>query len=264
MIGYQYEPIPDDVNTNYLNKIESIERLKEKLHITENDLQPILIGDVHETTSLEGNQLTAKEVTFYLENDVTIRGESFRDYVQIRNCKDTFEIVKTLLREQKVELSEDFICEIHKLLTQGELPYTESGFYRTDSVHIRYTNYIPPTEDEVPEDMQELIAMYHRPMEYGITMFEHICEFKRNFERIHPFFDGNGRTGRVIMNILFLQNGYGYISIPAEERDLYFNALENNTLHEYLVDKMLNVMQDIWMRHESAREEEVDQYDMGR
>lgn len=243
-MSYQYETIPDSVSVDYLDKIEAIERLKGNLHTTESDLTDILNHDIHETTALEGNQLTAKEVAYYLENNESLitHDKASRDYIQIQNCKDTFNLIKNCFMKRKIELTEEFICEIHALLTKDELPYKESGFYRADSIHIQGTNYIPPVAEEIPEHMTALIQNYYRPLTYGVTPFERICEFKRNFERIHPFIDGNGRTGRVLMNILFLQNGYDYVFIPADERDLYFDALEQNTLHEYLADKMLNII----------------------
>ena len=123
------------------------------------------------------------------------------------------------------------------MVTKNELPRNESGVLRNDVVHIRTTDYIPPIPEDIPELIDELINKYNTN-DNSKTQFEKICQFKCNFERIHPFFDGNGRTGRLLANILFIKNGYPYITVPTAERDLYFKSIENNTLNEYFAQKM--------------------------
>lgn len=138
-----------------------------------------------------------------------------------------------------LKLDLDLILTLHNLVTKNELPNYESGVIRNDVVHIRTTDYIPPMPEDVPYFINELIEKYNTPDE-NKTQFEKICELKCNFERIHPFFDGNGRTGRLLANILFLKNGYPYITVPVEERDLYFKAIENNELNLYFAEKIYN------------------------
>lgn len=103
------------------------------------------------------------------------------------------------------------------------------------------TDYIPPIETFVPEYMKELCDMYAKPLEFS-TQFERICEFKRNFERIHPFADGNGRTGRFMMNLLLMQNGYLPITIKEDERAEYFESIENNTFCEFAAKKEVEAL----------------------
>ena len=179
-----------------------------------------------------------------------------RDFVQIQNASFVLPALKQYILDDDTELSEELILCLHRYITSGELNISESGQYRTEPVNIRYTNYIPPIESDVPLLMKELVDKYNRPLGCD-TAFERICEFKRNFERIHPFIDGNGRTGRALMNLLFLKNGYGYISFKAEERDLYFNSLDNNTFTDYAATKMLESMKLIFMMHNKERDYEL-------
>lgn len=246
-MGYMYEENPDYSDKEYFDMIDKIENLKEKLTINKTALSNIMYEDIFESTKLEGNQLSRLEVTFYLDNGITVRGKSLQDYAQVHNYQNVMNAIKEGLLTQNKILSEDFILCIHKMITEDELPEQECGQYRQEPVHIRYTDYIPPIETEIPDLMKELVEKYNRPLEYE-TPFERICEFKRNFERIHPFIDGNGRTGRVLMNILFLQNGYGYISIPASERDMYFNSLDDNSFVRFMVPRMLQSMEKIQNR----------------
>lgn len=255
---YIYEKIPYNLPKEYEDCLEKIETLKDDLcindrYISERETDELDIwmeDDINHQVRLEGNSLTKKEITYFLSEDITIRGKRFRDFVQVKNATLASSIIRKQLKNNDFTLTENIILFLHKTITEGELPEEESGCYRTEPVHIRYTNYIPPIPEDVPAIMKKLVSEFNEPLAATETMFERICEWKRNFERIHPFMDGNGRTGRLIMNLLFLQNGYGYIKIPTEERDLYFKSLEDNTLHQFLAPKMLNVMKYIQSLHE--------------
>ena len=237
---YQYEENDHIYDDAYIEKLDIIEDFVKDQQVTDPTIM-LDQTDVYNSTKIEGNLLAKDQVGQFLENDVTVRGVPLRDLIQIKNYNIALDAVKEELLPV-THLTEEFICGIHYMITCGELP--EAGQYRDDFVHIRTTNTVPPEPGLVPELMAELIDRYNT----GITdparsKFEVICEFKRNFERIHPFFDGNGRTGRLIMNAMFLSNGYPCITIPAELRPEYFDALENNTLCSFLADRMLETME---------------------
>lgn len=241
---YSYEHISGS-NSKYENIISSIEDLKDELNIQDSDLDSLMLDDIADQVIIEGNQLAKKEVTYFLLKDVTIRGEKFRDFIQTKNEEFSGRILREEVKKQKFVPTPEAILFLHRIITSGELPEKECGHFREESVHIRYTSYLPPMPEDVPKLMEELTEEYQKPLRSLETRFERICEWKRNFERIHPFIDGNGRVGRLVMNLLFLQNGYGYLHIPAEERDLYFSAIESNTLHEFFAPRMLRTMEII-------------------
>lgn len=254
---YEYEKTPVICTKEYTDTINSIEELRERLKINETRLFSLMDSDLYDSIRIEGNQLTRDEVTLYLSENVTIRGKSLKDHLQARNYDNMLQILKGMVRKGGiVELSDEMICAIHAIVTEGELPPKECGHFRDDAVHIRYTDYIPPGDHEIPFLIAEFVENYNREPEPGETQFERICEFKRNFERIHPFFDGNGRTGRVLMNVLCLQNGYGYIHFPSEERDLYFRSLDDNTFAQYAAKNMLKSMRTIEKNREKLMEVE--------
>lgn len=250
-MSYQYEVIDPSTDTEYLDCIDNIETLRNNLKINDRKLLDLMERDICDNIQIEGNQLSRMEVTSFLSNDVTIRGESFRDFSQAHNYSHVLDAMRQTFYDKDFVLTEETICMIHQMITEGELEPSSCGIYRHEPVHINTTDYIPPNEFEVPFYMSELLEKYYRPLEYGETQFERICEFKRNFERIHPFADGNGRTGRMLMNTLFLQNSYGFLHIPASERDLYFDSLDNNTFHVYAAPKMLEIMEEIQDKHKS-------------
>lgn len=219
-----------------------------------------MTDDIYNSTKIEGNSLTKREVTYYLANHVTLRGKPLKDIRQVDNYEKMVHHIGVLIKENRFVLSKETICNIHKSLTEGELPPGESGVFRNDIVTIGVTTFMPPDHQMVPGFIEEAIAHYYDTSDALKTDFERICEFKRNFERIHPFFDGNGRTGRILANVLFLQSGYGYITIPEELRNDYFDSIENNTLHEFFAERMIESMEyinDLHRTKDIIREKEL-------
>ena len=85
---YNYEKLPIENDSKYLSMIDNIEELRNSLDIRNNNLSDIFNKDIYNSTKIEGNTLTAKEVNYYFENGVTVRGDKLRDYVQVVNYKD--------------------------------------------------------------------------------------------------------------------------------------------------------------------------------
>lgn len=233
---YEYEKNHIAHPKEYLALSEEIEVLKDRLGIFEQEYMEMAKNDVHDTTAIEGNALTRREVTEILENRVTIRGKSVRDHLQVKNYIDALSALKQMVVQKSFSLDHENICTLHSLLTKDEIEPTYCGSYRQENLTLATTTYIPPDYELLPSLLDELFAIYNNPHNYEDTQLEKIAAFHRNFERIHPFVDGNGRVGRFAMNILLLQNGYSYVPIPAEDRLAYFDALENNTFCEFLAE----------------------------
>lgn len=229
------------------DRVEYEKRLDflEKNKIIQNSfsITPEMKMDIFHSTKIEGNSMNMFEMTNFLSNEVTIRGKSFRDHLQAINYESSLKEIVKILNKGQFTLTEDTIKEMHYLVTCGELSLKESGQFRQEPVHIRFTDHIPPMETEVPELIRQLCDEYNRPLGLD-TRFERICEFKLNFEKIHPFIDGNGRTGRLLMNMLLLQEGYNYFSVPAHERDLYFESLETNSFADFASKKAVELTKE--------------------
>lgn len=243
-MAYEYEKIDYSYDPEYEKIINQIEELREELQLKRIPVQDIIKKDTYDNVAIEGNQMSRIEVIKMLTNDITIRGKNIRDHLQAKNYDNLLDILKQFVIDPDIKITPDVIKTIHHMVTNGELSIHESGQYRNEPISIRFTNYIPPAEWEIKEDIEELCEKLYQTLN-GDTMFERICEFKRNFERVHPFIDGNGRTGRLLMNILFLQYGYAYVHFPAEEREKYFLSLDDNTFHKYTAEKMLSSLQNI-------------------
>lgn len=198
--------------------------------------------DIHNSTALEGNTLTRAEVSVFLEEGITVHGKSFKDHVEVHNYSETLKWLKKNIHNKELELSHMLIKQIHKMVTDGTV-FNEngdnfSGKYRDDYVFLRTTAYIPPRYDEIEFLLDEQIEGYYKKLDSGYSVFQAACDFHREFERIHPFFDGNGRTGRILLNLLIIQDGYPYLTIEAGKRAEYFEALEQNRFYEFAKEIM--------------------------
>ena len=130
---------------------------------------------------------------------------------------------------------------IHSKIMNG---YDFAGKYRKEFVALSTTTYIPPDYSEVSDMIENIIEEYNTES-FLLRDYEKIFKLKREFEKIHPFKDGNGRTGRVLMNLLLLQKGYPYITIYPEDRVKYFESLENNTFTEFASSQLLKTYEFI-------------------
>jgi len=199
--------------------------------------------DIHNSTALEGNSLTRAEVSVFLENGITVHGKSFKDFVEVNNYNETLKWLKKNIHNKELRLSIMLCKKIHNMITQGTLYKKDSdtnysGKFRDDYVFLSTTTYIPPDWENIESLLEVEIDNYYDRLECGYDVFESACIFHRAFERIHPFFDGNGRTGRILLNMLLIQDGYPYLTISLEQRADYFDALENNKFYNFAKEVM--------------------------
>lgn len=152
--------------------------------------------------------------------------------IRILNHQRAWEYMKDCLFK-RIPLNEDLIIKAHELMLDGLAKY--SGIYRTNDerpIFIKGTNYEPPDGRMVPalmkhywEDFEVKKSLLGMP-EVGMSTFEFAAYVHAEFECIHPFKDGNGRTGRFIMNYVLCEKGYLPINIIRERENEYFACLE--------------------------------------
>ena len=130
------------------------------------------------------------------------------------------------------DLGEDFIKRLHEQLMFGVIEYKEDdlefvvGGYRCDMRFIEGADFVPPVPVEVVRQMKELIRFYKKN-KYLIHPVELACEFHLRFVEIHPFSDGNGRMGRLLMNFILDRSGFPMVDISVENRSDYIKALDS-------------------------------------
>ena len=181
------------------------------------------LRQAHATTALEGNTLTLDEVQAVLERGITIPGKSLREHLEVLNAHDTWRWVRPLA-EAGMPVTESLVLEIHRRLMQRILDDDTLGEYRRVPVYIRGSWHVPPNWVKVPDLMASWLGQYgaapgdEHPV--AVAARAHV-----DLVRIRPFVDGNGRTTRMLVNCLLMQQGYPPAHYAAEARDAYLGAL---------------------------------------
>jgi Fic family protein len=180
------------------------------------------IGLTYSSNALEGNTLTESETKIVLEKGITIGGKPLKDHLEAIGHADAYNFLYTLVDGKS--LSEQEILQLHHLF-YFRIDEKNAGSYRQNQVVITGSKYPLPKPDKVPSLMQQLIpriATYrkkHHPVHVAALVH-------KEFVFIHPFIDGNGRTARLLMNLILLQEGYNIGIIPPILRRDYIDALE--------------------------------------
>ena len=192
--------------------------LKEKLDIL-NRLRPInktILNKIREnfqiemtynSNAIEGNTLTKKETFWVISEGLTIKGKSLKEHLEAKNHKEALEFLYELIDiDKKNTISEHLIKQIHSLAVK-EADSEIAGVYRSGDVFISGSDHKPPSGFEVSGEMEKLIKWIKKERnKYHIVELSAMIHHK--LVAIHPFWDGNGRTSRIIMNILIMNAGY--------------------------------------------------------
>lgn len=177
------------------------------------------------SNAIEGNTLSRQETALVIEKGLTVEGKSIEEHLEAKNHAEVLDFVKNLLKEKRKrqDILEGDILNIHRIILQ-HLDDKNAGKYRSVSVRIAGSTAVMPNPMEVPELMGELMQWLHGKNSDDPVKIGADAHFK--LVTIHPFTDGNGRTARILMNILLRQEGYPPAIIQNEDRRAYLNSLE--------------------------------------
>jgi len=173
-----------------------------------------------------------------------------KDHLEAVGHRDAFLYVQDLVKD-KVPFSESIIKQIHTLVLMDRPE--DRGVYRRIPVRIMGAYHVPSDPILVPEQMENLVAEFAGNKK--LHPIERAALFHLKFEGIHPFVDGNGRTGRLILNLMLMQAGYPPINVKYSDRKRYYDAFDeyyrknqSNSMIEILVTQVfhqINKLQDI-------------------
>ncbi|RDU74373.1 Fic family protein [Helicobacter anseris] len=209
--------------------LQDIDRLQK--FVTENTLSKSIEAKMNEdfklnytydSNAIEGNTLTLLETKIVLEG-ITIGGKSLREHFEVINHHNAIDYIYNLVID-KTLLSEYDIKSIHSLILKN-IDDENAGKYRECNVKISGAMHIPPEHYEVPMQMQDFIQWYHQQA-FSMHPVIRVSRMHSLFVGIHPFIDGNGRTGRLLMNLELLKSNLPAISIKSNKRLEYFKALD--------------------------------------
>ncbi len=181
-----------------------------------------MIENTYHSNAIEGNTLTLRETALILQEGITIAEKPVREHLEAIGHKDAFEYV-IALADAKTPLTERVIKDIHSLILMNDA--SNRGIYRRIPVQILGAQHTPPQPYLVPVQMEQLLADYEE-IKQGRHIIEAIAEFHLRFEGIHPFIDGNGRTGRLILNLELIKAGLLPVHIKFADRRKYYDCFD--------------------------------------
>lgn len=233
--------------------LAQVDRKKKELDgrrpLTEGELERLneefTVEYTYNSNAIEGNTLTLRETDLVLRG-LTIDQKPLKDHMEAVGHKEAFDYVRELVRDN-VPLSERVIKQIHYLVLADKKD--DRGVYRRVPVRIMGAQHEPVQPYLIEPKMEQLLRDYAKSDEHIITK---LARFHIEFEGIYPFIDGNGRTGRLLVNLELMKAGYPPIDIKFADRIAYYNAFD-----EYHVKRSLSAMENLFAGYVNAR---LDKY----
>ena len=207
--------------------------------------EEFIVEYTYNSNAIEGNTLTLRETDLVLRG-LTIDQKPLKDHMEAVGHKEAFEYVGELVKDN-VPIGENVIKQIHFLVLADKKD--DRGVYRRVPVRIMGAHHEPVQPYLIEPKMQQLLRDFTESTEHIVTK---LARFHIEFESIHPFIDGNGRTGRLLVNLELMKAGYPPIDIKFTDRITYYNAFD-----EYHVKHNLSAMENLFARYIEAR---LDKY----
>lgn len=207
--------------------------------------EEFIVEYTYNSNAIEGNTLTLRETDLVLRG-LTIDKKPLKDHMEVVGHKEAFDYVRELVKNN-IPLSENIIKKIHFLVLADKKD--DRGVYRRVPVRIMGAAHEPVQPYLIQPKMEQLLIDFKNSNEHIVTK---LARFHIEFEAIHPFIDGNGRTGRLLVNLELMKAGYPPIDIKYMDRLAYYNAFD-----EYHVKHNLSVMEKLFAKYINER---LDKY----
>jgi len=202
-----------------LNKLRplpksAVQKLREKFQIEM----------TYNSNAIEGNSLTLKETFLVINEGITVKGKPLKDHLEAKDHHLAMEYLYDLIgKNRRHTISEILIKNLHHIIVQ-ETDKEWAGKYRNANVIIGGAKHTPPDALQVPQKMRDLISWLNS-QKNKTNIIELTALLHHKLVHIHPFFDGNGRTSRLAMNLLLMQSGYPLVVILKNDRKKYYDVL---------------------------------------
>ncbi|GHV08823.1 cell division protein Fic [Spirochaetia bacterium] len=223
------------INPSLLKSIEGKKRELDKFRpfppeIVRKLNEQFMLEWTYNSNAIEGNTLTLRETELVINRGLTIGNKTLKEHFEAINHKEGIQYLYEFI-EKKMELEEKVILEIHRLILKN-IDDSEAGAYRKTNVMILRAVHLPPSSVKVPGLMQEFMEWYYHN-EGKMPAAELAAWVHHKLVYIHPFIDGNGRTARLIMNLILLQYGYPPAVILNMDRKKYYRVLKEADRERY-------------------------------
>lgn len=187
----------------------------------------------YESNRIEGNTLSLQETNLVVNEGITVGGKTLQEHLEAINHQEAIHFIEQLVVNFQT-FNKSVLLQLHRLILMG-IDTKNAGVYRTVEVRISGSKHLPPSPlllNDLMEGYFEFYELNKRTMHPVLLA----AEMHERLVTIHPFIDGNGRTARLVMNLVLLQNGYTLVNIKGnlKNRLKYYQALEQVQLnHEH-------------------------------
>lgn len=249
--------------TKFTNDLdEKLKRLEDKKNKLDKlrPLPPELVKNLEDwfrieltytSNAIEGNSLTRSETAMVLEKGITVKGKTLKEQLEAVNLSGALDYVSELVENQKQSINQNDLLDLHQLVLD-KIDDQNAGIYRQVDVMITGALFDPPPYEEVPELMSNFFVWLNS----AGGQYPVITATKAHYKlvAIHPFSDGNGRTARLLMNLILMRAGYPPAIIRKEDRKDYLCVLgsvdADNNLAPFveLIIKAVNRSLDIYLK----------------
>ncbi len=233
--------------------LEAIDRKKAELDacrpLTEGELarlsEEFTVEFTYNSNAIEGSTLTLRETDMVLRG-LTVHQKPLKDHMEAIGHKEAFDFVLELV-QNRIPMTERIIQQIHYLVLADKRD--DRGTYRRIPVRIAGAQYEPVQPYLIQPKMEQLITNYREDTDHIVMR---LARFHVEFESIHPFIDGNGRTGRLLVNLELMKAGYPPIDIKFTDQLAYYDAFD-----EYHTKQSLSAMEKLFANYMN---EQLDRY----
>ena len=235
---------PYEIDETFLKRVREIAERVSSMR-SKGALSPEVLGrlrsffrikNIYHSNAIEGNQLDVGETRLVVEQGLTLTGRPLKDQAEAKNLSDAIDYLERLSSDFSAPLTEADLRQIHYLVLK-DIRDSDAGKYRTVPVEIGGSDYKPPGPEAVPAEMQGFcLWLSEASVPDGKWSTENAILVAAAAHTwlvtIHPFVDGNGRVGRLLLNLILMRHGYPIAIITKADRSRYYDSLEISQLSD--------------------------------
>lgn len=227
------------------------------------------IKNIYNSNAIEGNALDIGETRQVVELGLTLTGKPLKDQAEAKNLSDALSMLEDLASTVTEAILERDLRELHALVLKN-IDDTHAGAYRNTDVEISGSDYKPSSPESIAPQMEEFskwLAEASLPTEaHTISGLIVAVAAHAWFVTIHPFIDGNGRVGRLLMNLILMRYGYPIAIITKDDHLRYYDALEQSQGSDLsgLISLVSECVEESLEEYERAVAEQAEQEEWAR
>lgn len=220
-------PIVEEIDQERFNRVDQKRTLLYKIPNNHPGLRrakkEAYFAHIYHTNAIEGNTLSLAQTRSIVETRLAVGGKSLREQNEVLGLDSALSFINSTLVGRVGRLTLQDILDIH-MRVLGYVDPTEAGRFRNNQVYVG--DFTPPPASELPEQMDALVEWLNSPSSLALHPVEFAALAHYRLVTIHPFYDGNGRTSRLLMNLILMQAGFPPVSIEVSDRLAYYETLQ--------------------------------------